>query len=58
MNRQPALMQANVGIAMGNGTDIEIESSDIVIVNNRLMSVLTARDISRRSYLKTRQNGC
>ncbi len=56
INDAPALMQADVGIAFGNGADIAIESADVIILNRKLSAVLDAYAISRRSYRKMAQN--
>jgi heavy metal translocating P-type ATPase len=56
INDAPALTQADIGVAIGTGTDIAIESAEIVIMGERLGAVMDARQIGVASYSKTKQN--
>jgi P-type Cu+ transporter len=56
INDAPALTQADVGIAMGSGADVAMESGNVVIMKNNLNDVITAIQLSKATLRKIKQN--
>lgn len=56
INDAPALMRSDVGMAIGNGTDIAIDSADVVLINNNILDIVNAMKLSRNTIKIIKEN--
>ena len=56
INDAPAIAQSDIGISIGSGTDVAIETSDVVLINQKITSIIDALQLSKKIIKKINQN--